>query len=171
MAALAFGISVPNGDDRMKETLEITGSSVGAIALAFALALGASGLASLPRAAEPLTNISFAGSPNSNEVGKVDPDTATIKMQVGVDIVIGGYRSRECGDPAPEFERLMRQQVDYGLKVPDGVTLFDGGVGYYSSGRCGGRVAARAIAARAQQSGTFKLRFFGGKVVKKLKVE
>ncbi len=118
--------------------------------------------------ADKMANISLDGTPNALEVGPVDPDSATVSIPVGGKVIIGGFRSRRCGDPAPDFATFMEDQVEDGLSVPDGLTLYDAGIGQYNSGRCNGKVAARAIGARVSAAGSYELRFFSGQVVKKV---
>jgi len=67
-----------------------------------------------------LPNISLEGSPNETEIGPVDPHKETAKTRVGSNVVIAAFRTSGCGKPAPDFEKMMRDQVGDGLSVPDG---------------------------------------------------
>ena len=64
----------------------------------------------------------------------------------------------------------MFREADDGFRVPDGITLYDAGIGHYTSSRCGANTQARAIGAYAYQRGTYKIVFFGGKATRTLKV-
>ena len=141
-----------------------------AVVLGFTVALLA-GCAGGTSGADRMANISLEGSPNESTVGPVDPDSASITIPLGGRVIIGGFRGRGCGAPAPDFQAFMEEQVDDGLRVPDGIVLYDAGIGQYNSGRCKGRVAARAIGARAEAAGSYRLRFFGGEVTKTVTVE
>ena len=117
-----------------------------------------------------LPNISLAGSPNTTVVGLVDPRQATASASVGGYVIIAAFRARECGAAAPDFVKLMFREADDGFLVPDGITLYDAGIGHYTSSRCGANTKARAIGAYAYQRGTSKVEFFGGKTIRTLKV-
>lgn len=117
-----------------------------------------------------LTNISLSGSPNDTNAGPVDPSRAMIQAPLNGHAVVAGFRASGCGEAAPEFERMMRRQVDDGLRVPEGITLFDAGIGHYTSSTCGPNTKLRAIGAFANKRGTYEMRFFGGEVVRTLKV-
>ncbi len=56
-------------------------------------------------------------------------------------------------------------------KVPDGITLYDAGIGHYISSRCGASAQARAIGVYATTRGSYELRFFEGKVTRTVKVK
>jgi len=117
-----------------------------------------------------LPNISLEGSPNEAEIGPVDPQAKTARARAGGNVIVAAFRASGCGKPAPDFEKMMRDQVGDGLSVPDGITLYDAGVGHYTSTRCGKGAKARAIGAMANQKGTYELRFFGGEVIRTLTV-
>jgi len=122
-------------------------------------------------AARALPNISFDGSPNATVIGPVDPHRKTALVPVDGHVVIAAFRARECGAPAPDFARLMRREVDAGFRVPDGITLYDAGIGHYTSGKCGPRTRALAIGAYAKKRGTYEIRLLGGKATKTLTVK
>ena len=54
--------------------------------------------------------------------------------------------------------------------MPDGITLYDAGIGHYTSSSCGPRTLALAIGAYAYKRGTYELRFLGGKATRTLTV-
>lgn len=147
------------------------GIAFGAIALVLAGCGGGSD--ETPRAERPhaLANISLAESPNATVVGLVDPHKATAEVPVEGHVIIAAFRARECGAAAPGFAKMMRRQVDDGFQVPDGITLYDAGIGHYKSKRCGQRAQARVIGVYAYRRGTYELRFFGGKATKTLNVK
>ncbi|HSF94724.1 MAG TPA: hypothetical protein VLA52_06815 [Thermohalobaculum sp.] len=113
-----------------------------------------------------LTNISTAGSPSTNRVGPVDQHREMVTMRLGERGVVAVFRSGECGARAPDFTRMMQGQVEDGLRVPEGIILYDAGIADYESSRCGTFVPARAIGVIAAQTGRYELRFFGGEVVR-----
>jgi len=117
-----------------------------------------------------LPNISLAGSPNTTIVGLVDPHQATASTTVEGRVIIGAFRARGCGEPAPDFAKLMFREADDGFTVPDGITLYDAGVGHYTSSSCGKNTQALAIGAYAYKRGTYQIRFFGGKTTRTLTV-
>lgn len=117
-----------------------------------------------------LPNISLEGSPNQTAIGLVDPNKETAKTQVGRNTIVAAFRASGCAKTAPDFEKMMRDQVGNGLSVPDGITLYDAGVGHYKSKTCGAGAKVRAIGAQANQKGIYVLRFFGGKVIRTLTV-
>jgi hypothetical protein len=120
--------------------------------------------------AHGLPNISLAGSPNGTRVGPVDPHRESIHVPVEGRAIVAAFRASECGHPAPDFARTMKRQVLDGLKVPNGITLYDAGIGHYTSSRCKARAEARAIGVYASSPGTYALQFFGGKTVRTVKV-
>ena len=117
-----------------------------------------------------LPNISLAGSPNAPVVGPVDPHQAAAATSLEGHVIIAAFRARECGEDAPDFTKLMRREFDDGFRVPDGITLYDAGIGLYTSTRCGPNTRARAIGAYAYQRGTYQIRFFGGSATRTLQV-
>jgi hypothetical protein len=145
------------------------GVAMGAVALVLAGCGGGDKEPSAERA-HALPNISLAGSPNDTVVGLVDPHQAAASTPVEGRVIIAAFRARECGQAAPDFARLMFREVDDGFRVPDGITLYDAGIGHYTSTRCGARTQARAIGAYAYKRGTYEVRFFGGKTTRTLKV-
>jgi hypothetical protein len=116
-------------------------------------------------------NVSLVGSPNSTNIGPVDPKVAKVRVKLGSRAVIAAFRASGCDQPAPEFARTMRDQAADGLRVPDGVTIYDAGVGTYRSSRCKGQVPARAIGVYGNKPGTYTLDFFGGKTRRTVIVE
>jgi hypothetical protein len=118
-----------------------------------------------------LPNISLEGSPNQTDIGPVDPYNTTAKARVGGKVIIAAFRASGCGNAAPDFETIMRDHVSSGLSVPDGIALYDAGIGHYTSKSCGAGAHARAIGAQANQKGTYELRFFGGRATKTLTVK
>lgn len=117
-----------------------------------------------------LPNVSLEGSPNQTVLGPIDPHQKTARTRVGRNVIIAAFRTSGCGRPAPDFEKMMRDQVGRGLSVPDGITLYDAGVGSYTSTRCGPDSKVRAIGARAHRKGTYVLDFFQGKATRTLTV-
>ena len=126
-----------------------------------------------PRAevAHALPNISLDGSPNQTRVGLLDPRRARTTVAREGRAIIAAFRARECGDAAPGFEKMMRRQIADGMRVPDGITLYDAGVGTYTSSRCGAPALARAIGVYGYKRGTYILPFFKGKSTKKVVVK
>jgi hypothetical protein len=118
-----------------------------------------------------LPNISLEGSPNQTRIGKVDPYKKTATARVGHKVIVAAFRASGCGNAAPDFETMMRTETRDRLSVPDGIILYDAGIGTYTSKNCGKGAQARAIGAQANQKGTYKLRFFGGKATKVLTVK
>ncbi len=153
----------------MKMLPQHTAIALAAIALVLA---GCGGGDNAPSAesSHALPNISLAGSPNSTVVGPVDPYQATASATVEGQVIIAAFRARKCGEPAPDFAKLMRREVDDGFRVPDGITLYDAGIGHYTSSRCGANTQARAIGAYAYQPGTYQIVFFGGRTTRTLTV-
>jgi hypothetical protein len=142
----------------------------GAIALALAGCGGGGDEAPTAERAHALPNISLAGSPNATVIGLVDPHQATASTFVEGHVVIAAFRARECGEAAPDFAKLMFRETDDGFRVPDGITLYDAGIGHYKGSRCGPRTQARAIGAYAYKPGTYQIQFFSGKATRTLKV-
>jgi hypothetical protein len=64
----------------------------------------------------------------------------------------------------------MLSEADDGFRVPDGITLYDAGIGHYTSSRCGANTRARAIGVYAYKRGTYPISFFGGKTTRTLTV-
>ncbi len=127
--------------------------------------------AALLESADPAPNtgiVSFEGSPNSTDVGLVKAGSGKVRIPVGTQGVLGGFRAGDCDAPPPDFKALMKSRVVEGLVVPRGVQLYDAGIGYFNSTGCGGRVAARAVGARVSAPGTYTLEFSAGQVVKTL---
>ena len=145
------------------------GIAFGAIALVLAGCGGGNNGPSAERT-HALPNISLTGSPSETVIGLVDPHQATASARVEGHAIIAAFRARECGAPAPDFAKLMFREVDDGFRVPDGITLYDAGIGHYTSKRCGARIQARAIGAYAYRRGTYEVKFFGGKATRTLKV-
>jgi len=146
------------------------GIALAAIALILA---GCGGGGDDPRSVEKthaLPNISLAGSPNATVVGPVDPHQAAAATSLEGHVIIAAFRARECGENAPDFTKLMRREFDDGFRVPDGITLYDAGVGLYTSTRCGPNTKARAIGAYGYERGTYLLRFFDGSATRTLQV-
>lgn len=146
------------------------GIAFGAIALVLAGCGGGGDKEPSAERTHALPNISLAGSPNATVIGPVDPHRATAEAPVEGHVIIAAFRARECGQAAPGFAKLMRREVGDGFRVPDGITLYDAGVGHYTSKRCGPRTLALAIGAYAYKRGTYEIRFFGGKAVRTLTV-
>ena len=92
-----------------------------------------------------LPNISLDRTPSTSDAGRVDPKKNSVTLRVGDTAIAAAFRAHGCGKPAPDFEGMMRDQVGGGLRVPDGLTLYDAGVGHYTSRKCGKRTKARAI--------------------------
>lgn len=122
-----------------------------------------------PASGQP--NVSLAGSPNNTRIGLVDPKRKIINVPVKGRAIVAAFRAHECGQPAPDFSRTMERQVRDGLRVPDGITLYDAGIGHYTSSRCGASSQARAIGVYATTRGTYELRFFEGKTIRTVKVK
>lgn len=137
--------------------------AVAAMLLAGCIASGDGGLSGSP---QPLPNISMAGSPNSTKIGRVDQNVERVVIRPEGRAVVAAFRATGCAEPAPDFERLMRRQVQDGLRVPTGITLYDAGIGRYRSSRCNASVPARAIGVYAYKRGTYRLEFFGGRTVR-----
>jgi len=146
-----------------------TAITLGAIALILA---GCGGNRAAPSgdANQAMANISLAGSPSAARNGDLVPHLAVFEIPVGGTAVIAAFRASECGQPAPNFERMMRRQTRDGLRVPNGITLYDAGVGHYTSKRCGSSAQARAVGAQANQPGVYQLPFFDGKATKVVQV-
>jgi len=91
--------------------------------------------------------------PNSASVGLLPwQNNRVVHIKPGGEAIIVGLRNSECGAAAPNFATIMRARVADTLKMPDHaigkVQLYDAGVGYYPSPRCGGDVPARGVGAR-----------------------
>ena len=123
------------------------------------------------QAAAGQPNVSLAGSPNNTRIGLVDPKRKTINVPVKSRAVVAAFRAHECGQPAPDFARTMERQARDGFRVPDGITLYDAGIGHYTSSRCGASAQARAIGVYATTRGTYELRFFEGKTIRTIRVK
>jgi len=108
-------------------------------------------------------NVSFVGSPNRTQIGPVDTRVEKVRVPLGGRAVVAAFRASGCGQDAPDFVGLMQDQAEQGLQVPDGITLYDAGIGTYRSSRCKGQVPARAIGVYGNKQGSYKLDFFGGK--------
>jgi hypothetical protein len=117
-----------------------------------------------------LPNVILEGSPNQAAIGPVDPYKQTTKTRVGRNVIVAAFRGSGCGRPAPDFETMMRDQIGRGMSVPDGITLYDAGVGNYTSKNCGARTLARAIGVQPHQKGTYALSFSRGKATRTLTV-
>jgi hypothetical protein len=122
-----------------------------------------------PAKAQP--NISLARSPNNTRIGTVDPHRETVAVPVLGRTIVTAFRASECGQSAPNFARMMDKQARGGLRVPDGITLYDAGIGHYTSKRCGATAEARAIGVYGVKRGTYELHFFEGKVNRIVKVQ
>ncbi|MHA1530047.1 MAG: hypothetical protein ACTSVG_13595 [Alphaproteobacteria bacterium] len=146
------------------------GIALGAMALVLAGCGGGGDDEPSAATAHALPNISLAGSPNATVVGLVDPHQATALASVEGHVIIAAFRARACGQPAPDFAKLMRREIEDGFRVPDGITLYDAGIGHYTSSRCGQNTQALAIGAYAYKRGTYQVRFFGGKTTRTLTV-
>ncbi len=147
-----------------------TGIALAAITLILAGCGGGGDNEPSAERAHALPNISLAGSPNATVVGLVDPHQATASAPVGGRVIIAAFRAHGCGEAAPDFAKLMLSETDAGFRVPDGITLYDAGIGHYTSSRCGANTRARAIGAYAYKRGTYPISFFGGKTTRTLTV-
>ncbi|MBT4905984.1 MAG: hypothetical protein HON62_03825 [Rhodospirillaceae bacterium] len=78
-----------------------------------------------------------------------------VELQVGESVILKGVRNRECGDPAPDWDRISD-----GLPSSDLGSLSDGGTGFTESDRCGGRVPARGIKFTANEPGMETLEIY-----------
>ena len=54
---------------------------------------------------------------------------------------------------------MLRRQVSDGFRVPEGIRLYDAGIGHYTSKSCGKNTLARAIGAHGYKRGTYELKF------------
>ena len=81
---------------------------------------------------------------NTKDVGEL-PAEGTVVVTRGGDIIIYGLRGR-CGDlQAPAFVDVIKNMAT----PPDGLgEFYDAGAGFRNSGRCGGKVVARAVGLR-----------------------
>jgi len=118
-----------------------------------------------------LPNISLDRSPSTTDVGRVDPKRKAAKVGVGGNAIVAAFRASACGAPAPDFAKMMRDQLGDGLRVPNGITLYDAGIGRYTSKKCGKRTKARAIGVYGGKPGTYVLEFFAGKTTKTVTVK
>jgi len=143
-----------------------------AIAFGTALVLSAcTGLPGTGASEHALTNISLVGTPNDTRLGELDPRAAEVSVALGARSVAAAFRASGCGEPAPDFERMMRTQVKDGLEVPDGITLYDAGIGQYTSSKCGAGAQLRAIGVYGARVGSYELSFFGGDVKRVVTVQ
>lgn len=118
-----------------------------------------------------LPNISLDRTPSTTDAGRVDPKRKSVKVGVGDSAIVAAFRASACGKPAPDFEKMMRDQVGGGLRVPEGVMLYDAGIGRYTSKKCGKRTKARAIGVHGRKPGTYVLTFFEGKTTRTVTVK
>ena len=133
------------------------------LVVAAGLLLAACSTGVSPGGPPEVANVSFIGTPNETRIGPVDPHREEITVQLGKRAVLAAFRASECGAPAPDFTRFITVQARNGLRVPDGITLYDAGVASYRSKRCKATVPARAIGVYASRVGTYTVGFFGGK--------
>ena len=94
-----------------------------------------------------------------------------IWVKLGGRAVVAAFRASGCDRAAPDFAGMMRNQAADGLRVPDGITLYDAGIGSYRSSRCKAQVPARAIGVYGNKVGTYQLDFFGGKTRRMVAVQ
>ena len=118
-----------------------------------------------------LPNISLDRAPSTSDAGRVDPKRKSVELRTGDSAIVAAFRAHGCGKPAPDFEKMMRDQVSGGLRVPEGITLYDAGIGRYTSKKCGKRTKARAIGVYGGKPGTYVLSFFDGKTKKTVSVK
>jgi hypothetical protein len=64
-------------------------------------------------------NVSFIGTPNATAIGRVDQDAEKVRVRLGGRAVVTAFRASGCGQDAPDFESMMRDQTADGLRVPD----------------------------------------------------
>jgi hypothetical protein len=133
-----------------------------ALGAALLLAACAGGMLGSTAPEHALNNISLIGSPNDTRLGKLNPRVEKVSVPLGGRGIAAAFRASGCGEPAPDFERMMRSQAGDGLRVPDGITLFDAGIGHYASSKCGARSQLRAVGVYGARVGTYELVFFGG---------
>ena len=86
--------------------------------------------------------------PNNEFVsGAFTPEPQTHVVRPGVEIPIGAFRGRDCGQ-APDFAKLMEQQIQRGMVIPEGITIYNAGVTEYKSRSCNGMAKARLVGVR-----------------------
>jgi hypothetical protein len=136
-----------------------------------ALVLAGCGKAEEVYQSAALPNISLDRTPSTTDAGRVDPKRKNVEVRAGDSAIVAAFRASGCGKPAPDFEKMMRDQVGGGLRVPDGVTLYDAGIGRYTSKKCGKGTKARAIGVYGGKPGTYVLTFFEGKTVRTVTVK
>ena len=136
-----------------------------------ALVLAGCGKAEEVYQSAALPNISLDRTPSTTDVGRVDPKRKSVEVRVGDGAIVAALRASGCGKPAPDFEKMMRDQVGGGLRVPDGITLYDAGIGRYTSKKCGKRTKARAIGVYGGKPGNYVLTFFEGKTKRTVTVK
>jgi hypothetical protein len=78
-----------------------------------------------------------------------------VELEVGDSVILKGVRGRNCGDPAPAWERVAS-----GLPSSDLGSFADGGAESTQSDRCGGSVPARGVEFTATKSGTETLEIY-----------
>lgn len=79
--------------------------------------------------------------------GSFTPETQTHAVKPGTEALIGAFRGRKCGR-APDFSKLMEQQIEQGMQIPADIIVFNGGVTEYKSRSCEGAAKARVIGVR-----------------------
>jgi len=80
-----------------------------------------------------------------------------VKLMIGESVVIHGMRAPKCGDPAPDWEAVLRR---FPLQLQTG-RLSDGGVGVRSSASCALPTPVRVVTFTANRPGVEEINMFG----------
>lgn len=80
-----------------------------------------------------------------------------VQLMIGESVVIHGMRSPKCGDPAPDWEAVLRR---FPLTLETG-RLSDGGVGVRSSASCATPTPVRVVTFTAHKPGVEEINMFG----------
>ena len=154
----------------MRRLMDVPLARAGIVLGLLALVLTGCGKAEEVYQTAALPNISLDRTPSTTDVGRVNPKRKSVAVHVGGGAIVAAFRASACGEPAPDFAKMLRDQIGDGLRVPDGITLYDAGIGHYTSSRCGKRAKARAVGVYGGKPGTYVLSFFAGKSTKTVTV-